>query len=179
VTEGGWTDLPDELVAKVLELLQAAGQQEGGFGFSQASATVRLVCAGWKAVHDAVVKRLVLRRETTDEVVGMLVLRFPAVASLEMKSVPGDTLTLTDQGVQADDGRGGTSCTSRERPPFAQVSQPPRLRRGHGLGVRALSSLPALASLDLRFCHTVTAAGVQALRTTTAASTVHIESRRG
>jgi hypothetical protein len=86
VTEGGWTDLPDELVAKVLELLQAAGQQEGGFGFSQASATVRLVCAGWKAVHDAVVKRLVLRRATTDEAMGMLVLRFPAVASLEMKS---------------------------------------------------------------------------------------------
>ena len=75
MTEGGWVELPDELVAKVLELLQAAGQQEGGFGFSQASATMRLVCAGWKAVHDAVVKRLVLRRETTDEAMGMLVLR--------------------------------------------------------------------------------------------------------
>ena len=36
---------------------------------------MRLVCAGWKAVHDAVVKRLVLRRETTDEAMGMLVLR--------------------------------------------------------------------------------------------------------
>jgi hypothetical protein len=93
---------------------------------------VRLVCAGWKAVHDALVTRLVLRRETTDEAVGMLVLRFPAVASVEMKSVPGETLALTDQGV------------------------------------RALSSLPALSSLDLRYCAT-TIAGVRALRSTTAA----------
>jgi hypothetical protein len=58
VTEGGWAELPDELVAKVLEMLQAAGRR--GFGFSQAPTTVRLVCAGWKAVHDALVTRLVL-----------------------------------------------------------------------------------------------------------------------
>jgi hypothetical protein len=53
MTEGGWVELPDELLAKVLELLQAGGS------FSQASAcaTVRLVCAGWKAVHDAMVTR--------------------------------------------------------------------------------------------------------------------------
>ena len=30
--EGGWAELPDELLAKVLELLQAAGQA-GGLGF--------------------------------------------------------------------------------------------------------------------------------------------------
>ena len=49
VTEGGWADLPDEQVAKVLEMLQAAGctePQTGGFGFSEASAAVRLVSAG-------------------------------------------------------------------------------------------------------------------------------------
>jgi hypothetical protein len=78
VTEGGWAELPDELVTKVLAKLQAEG-----FGFSEASATVRLVSPGWKAVHDAPVTRLVLRRETTDEAVGILVRRFPAVASLE------------------------------------------------------------------------------------------------
>jgi hypothetical protein len=58
-TVGGWADMPDELLAKVLELLEAAGRQEGGLGFPQTSATVRLVCAGWKAVHDALVRRLV------------------------------------------------------------------------------------------------------------------------
>ena len=42
--EGGWTELPGELLAKVLELLQAAGQQEGGLWFSQASAR-----CGWCA----------------------------------------------------------------------------------------------------------------------------------
>jgi hypothetical protein len=93
----GWADMREELLAKVLEL-QA---EEGGLGFSKASATVRLVCAAWKAVYDALVTRLVLRRETTDEAMGMLVRRFPAVVSLEMKSVPQDTLALTDQGVRA------------------------------------------------------------------------------
>jgi hypothetical protein len=44
------------MVAKVLEMLEAAGRsepQEGGLGFSQTSATVRLVCSAWKVVHDA------------------------------------------------------------------------------------------------------------------------------
>jgi hypothetical protein len=46
VTEGGWAELLDELLAKVLELLQEAGR--GGFGFSRASATVRR--CGWCAL---------------------------------------------------------------------------------------------------------------------------------
>jgi hypothetical protein len=39
-----------------------------------------------------------------------------------------------------------------------------------------LSNLPALTPLDLRYCYKVTAAGVQALRNTTAAPSLHIES---
>ena len=77
------------------------------------------------------VRRLVLRPQTTDEAVGMLVLRFPAVVSLEFKG--GTWGVLTDEGL------------------------------------RAVSSLPALTSLDLRECCKVTAAGVQALRSTTVA----------
>jgi hypothetical protein len=38
-----------------------------------------------------------------------------------------------------------------------------------------LSSLPALTSLDLSHCYKVTAAGVQALRSTTAAPSLRIE----
>jgi hypothetical protein len=94
-TEGGWADMREELLA---ELLEAAGRQEGGLGFSQTSATVRLVCAGWKAVHDALVRRLVLRRQTTDEAVGMLVRRFPAVVSLEVK---WGRSVLTDEALRA------------------------------------------------------------------------------
>jgi hypothetical protein len=45
------------------------------------------------------VTRLVLSRETTDEAVGKLVLRFPTVVSLEVKS--GGATALTDQGVRA------------------------------------------------------------------------------
>jgi hypothetical protein len=122
---GGWAELPDELLAKVLELLQAAGQQRG-LGFSQASATVRLVCAGWKAVHDALVTRLVLKRQTTDRVMGMLVLRFPAVVSLEMKGGI-EARALTDEGL------------------------------------RAVSSLTALTSLDLYSCYLVMDEALQAV----------------
>jgi hypothetical protein len=102
VTEGGWAELPDELVAKVLEMLQAAGwtePQTGGFGFSEASAAVRLVSAGWKAVHDALVTRLMLRWQTTDQAMGILVLRFPAVASLEFKGE--ERRVLTDEALRA------------------------------------------------------------------------------
>jgi hypothetical protein len=84
MTESGWAKLPDELLAKVLEMLEAAGQsepQEGGMGFSRTSATVRPVCAAWKVVHDALVKRLVLRPATTNEALSMLVRCFPAVTS--------------------------------------------------------------------------------------------------
>ena len=33
--------MSEELLAKVMELLEPAGRQEGGLGFSQVSATVR------------------------------------------------------------------------------------------------------------------------------------------
>jgi hypothetical protein len=100
VTEGGWAELPDELVAKVLA--KVLEPEEGGFGFTQASATVRLVSAGWKAVHDALVTRLVLRRHTTDEAMGILVRRFPAVASLEYKKGHlSNRALLTDKRLRA------------------------------------------------------------------------------
>jgi hypothetical protein len=82
------------------------------------------------------VKRLVLSRETTDEAVGTLVPRFPAVVSLEMKS--GGWGVLTDEEL------------------------------------RAVSNCTALTSLNLSWCHMVTAAGGQALRRTTAAPSLHI-----
>ena len=129
-------ELLDELVAKVLQA------EEGGLGFTQVSAMVRLVSAGWKAVHDALVTRLVLRGQTTDQAVGMLVRWFPAVASLEYKG--GGWRVLTDEAL------------------------------------RAVSSPRALTSLGLRYCNMVTAAGVQALPSTTAAPTgLHIDARHG
>jgi hypothetical protein len=38
----------------------------------KASATVRLVCSGWKCRHDALVMRLLLRQDATDERAGVL-----------------------------------------------------------------------------------------------------------
>jgi hypothetical protein len=88
-------------------------------GFSEASATVRLVCAGSKAVYDALVMRLVLRWQTTDEAVGMLVLRFPAVVSLGGQ---GRHLGRVDVG----------GAASSEHPPSALVSHFPLLRQRDG-----------------------------------------------
>jgi hypothetical protein len=42
-------------------------------------------------------------------------------------------------------------------------------------GLRALRKLPALTSLNLRWCDKVPEARVQALRSTTAAPSLHIE----
>ena len=101
-TESLWAELPPELLAKVLEMLPAAEQsapQAGGWRGCKDSAAVRLVCAQWQAVHDALVTRLVLRPETTDEAVGKLVRRFPTVVSLEFKGVYGVAAALTDQGL--------------------------------------------------------------------------------
>jgi hypothetical protein len=130
----GWADMPEELLAKVLE---EAGWQQGGLRFSRASATVRLVCAGWKAVHDALVRRLVLRRGTTDEAMDMLVRCFPAVVSLRSSGIRRDGgvdrrgAAFSEQPCFAHicfhllprgDGRGAAFS---EHPPGALVSRPP------------------------------------------------------
>jgi hypothetical protein len=94
--EGGRAGLPDELMSKVLEMMLPAGQ-DGGWGFTQSLATVRLVCSQWQAMHDALVTRLVLREETTDEAMGMLVKRFPAVVSIEMSCCK----EVTNEGLRA------------------------------------------------------------------------------
>jgi hypothetical protein len=146
--EGEWADLPDELLAMVLEAAWRSATQAGGLGFSNAS--VRLVCAQWQAVHDAMVRRLVLRRQTTDEAMGMLVLRFPAVVSLEFK-YEWRGQALTDEGLRA------VSClpalTSLDLSCCFKVTD---------VGMRAVSSLP-LTSLNLNSCRAVTDVGLRAL----------------
>ena len=140
--EDGWASMPEELFEKVLEALQPDGPskpEDGGLGFSRALAAVRLVCAAWKAVHDAMVTRLVLSRETTDEAVGKLVRRFPTVVSLEFKSEPGAwAALLTDQALRAVSSLASLTCLDLS---FC--------RNITDEGVRAVSSLPALTFLDL------------------------------
>jgi hypothetical protein len=152
--EGGWAELPEELVEKVLELLQAAGRSEpqDSFGLSQATATVRLVCAGWKAVHDAMVTRLLLSWQTTDAAMGKLVRSFPAVVSLEVKLVPGEWAVLTDEGMRAVSGL--PKLTSLNISCCKLVTD---------AGMRAVSRLPALTFLDFAGCQLVTDEGVRAV----------------
>jgi hypothetical protein len=73
--ENGWAELPEELLTKVLvQAVEQCTPQDGGWGTGaggacrcKASATVRLVCSGWKCRHDALVMRLVLRQDATDK----------------------------------------------------------------------------------------------------------------
>ena len=145
-----WAGLPDELLTKVLE---AAGWQEGGFGFSQASATVRLVSTGWKAMHDALVTRLVLRYQTTDDAMGKLVRRFPAVVSLEVKGGKwGQRAALTDKGLRAVSSL--ASLTFLDLSWCCDVTDE---------GVQAVIIFTALKSLNLFMCDKVTDEGVRAV----------------
>jgi hypothetical protein len=73
--ENGWAELPEELLTKVLvQAVEQCTPQDGGWGTGaggacrcKASATVRLVCSGWKCRHDALMMRLLLRKDATDE----------------------------------------------------------------------------------------------------------------
>ena len=104
----GWADLPGDLLVKVLEELEAAEQmapQDGGWRGSEASATIRLVCSGWKYHHDTMVMRVVVRRAggepATDETVFVLAGRFPAITSLEFKLVSNHAWNaMTHEGMR-------------------------------------------------------------------------------
>ena len=151
-TAGGWADLPEELVAKVLEMLDETRSRVNppGLGFSESTATVRLVCAAWKAVYDSLATRLVLSWRTTDVGMGMLVRRFPAVVSIEFK---GDYFTLlTDKGLRA--------VISLHALTFLNLSA---CRNVTAEGLRAVSNCTALTSLDLTFCGKVTDEALRAV----------------
>ena len=154
VTEGGWADMREELLAMVLEKLQSAGHSapQGSFGFSVATATVRLVCSGWKAMHDAVVMRLVLRLQTTDEAVGMLARRFPAVVSLKFKRIEYGWGVLTDQGLRAVSSL--TSLTSLNLTSCRELTN---------AGMLAVSNLTSLKSLNLAQCRELSDVGMRAV----------------
>ena len=78
-----------------MHMLCALGRRLG----CKAPATVRLVCSGWKCRHDALVMLMLLRQDATDEGAGVLVRRFPAVASLDPKCYCLNA--LTDEGMRA------------------------------------------------------------------------------
>jgi hypothetical protein len=183
VTGGGWAALLEDLLPKILEALQADDQEEGkpqeeGLGFSKASAVVRQVCAGWQAVHDALVTRLVFERRMDDEAVGMLVRRFPAVVSVQFKGPPGGHF-VTDEGVRAVcsslpalTSLNLTYCINVTDEGVRAVCSSLRALTSLNLfcctkvtdeGVRAVSGLRALTSLNLFCCIRITNAGVLAL----------------
>ena len=172
---GGWAALLEDLLPNVLE--QAAGQEEGepqeeGLGFSKATAVVREVCTGWQAVHDAMVTRLVFKRVMNDEAVGMLVRRFPAVASVQfMRIGECEGHEVTDEAVLAVCSLPAltslnlTECWSVTDEAARAVSErcsaltTLHLTHCEGLtddGVRAASSMRRLSSLSLAGCMQIT-----------------------
>jgi hypothetical protein len=168
----GWAELPPELLTKVLGMLEPAEQSypedEGGWSSSGwcgsvDSAAVRLVCSQWKVHHDAVVTRLGVRWQTTDEAVGMLAWRFPTVTSLELQTsypygfrktlndAPFPPPSITDAGMPAVRGFPSLTCLQLLRCDLVS-----------DYGLRVVSSLPALSRLELISCNAVTAEGLSA-----------------
>jgi len=154
----GWAALPPELLEKVFEVLQEVAvwrtsePKEGGLAFSQAVAVVREVCAGWQAVHDTSVKRLMFKRRMTDEAVDMLVRRFPAVTSVELMGKDRTFQKVTDQAVL-------TVCS--QLPALTSLDLC-RCENVTDVGVRAASGMPLLVSLDLGGCDKITDEAAQA-----------------
>jgi hypothetical protein len=130
--ESGWMVLPEDLLPKVLEALQAAEQcapQDGGWGGCKAPATVRLVSSGWKCRHDAMTMRLLLRQEANAE--GRACWR--GRGSLDLKCYCFNA--LTDEGMRAVSSL--TAFTSLGLWGCSKVTD---------VGLRTVRSLPALAS---------------------------------
>jgi hypothetical protein len=75
-------------------------------GVSGAAAGVRCVEGGTRCDGDATGAE----RETIDEAVGILVRRFPAVVSLEVKGTGTETAVLTDKGVRAVSSLASLTC---------------------------------------------------------------------
>jgi hypothetical protein len=168
----GWAALPRELLPQVLGHLDE--EEAAGFAGCKDSAALRLVCASWKDAHDAAMTRVVLsQRISGDAAAAMAVRCLPAVASLGFK---------TNELVGESGRHGvavGTPLTDEGMRAVSSLTALTSLDIAHcfkvtNAGVRALRSLPALTSLNIRWCPMVTAAGVQALRNTTVAPNLDI-----
>jgi hypothetical protein len=79
----------------VLQAAEQCAPQDGGWG-CKASARVRLVCSRWKCRHDALVMRLLLRQDATDERTCVLVRC--GGGSLDLKCYCFNA--LTDEGMR-------------------------------------------------------------------------------
>jgi hypothetical protein len=74
--EGEWGQLPDELMLMVLDRLGWEPHE---------SAAVRLTCPRWRSTHDGGRKTLRLSGRATDEMVGVLCVRLPALKELDLQ----------------------------------------------------------------------------------------------
>jgi hypothetical protein len=152
------------VLAKVFEALEASRLSSkgwlcepedtvtGGLAFCKATAVLRLVCRRWKALHDAMVRRLHAswQLKITGEATSLL-LRFPAVTSVRFR-----------QCDNADD-----VVRAMSMHPVWCTLQTLDLRQClHSLtdnSLQAVSGAPALTTLSLAHCLEVTDAGIQTI----------------
>jgi hypothetical protein len=180
-----WAELPRELLGMVLEKLQEAPLAGGVEG----SKDVRLMSREWRASHDAMVTRLTVAWETTDEGMWLLARRFPAVMSLETKADIFRDGNVTNEGLRAVRTLTGltslniSGCYGVTDDGIQAVSTLTWLKslnltccdKVTNDGIRSVSSLTGLTSLTLRACRKVTHAGLEALRRDTASSNLRIQ----
>ena len=187
-----WAELPKasapELLWLVLEKLQDA-PLAGDWGGFEGSKHVRLVNSGWRNSHDALVTRLAVSKETTDAGMWLLVRRFPAVVSLEVKGADYyHRAVLTDVGMRAVSKLTGLTALSLSYCSRVTDEGVRTVSMLTGLtslnltssfyladeGMRAVSMLTGLTSLDLSWCTLVTDEALLAVSSLIALTTLNL-----
>ena len=176
-TARAWQLLQSQVVlAKVFEALEASRVHDwtsepedtvtGGLAFCKATAVLRLVCRRWKAIHDAMVRRLhaCYRLKITGEATSLLLARFPAVTSVRFRRCD-----------KADD-----VVRAMSMHPVWCTLQTLDLNQGsHSLtdnSLQAVSGMPALTTLSLAYCLEVTDAGIQTISSMPALTLLNLSS---
>jgi Leucine-rich repeat (LRR) protein len=136
--QGEWAELPEELMLLVLDRLDWELRE---------SAVVRLTCLRWRNIPDGGCKTLRLCYRATDEMVGALCARLPALTEMELTS-----RSLTDEGLGVVAGL--TSLTHLSLALCLKVS---------GEGLAAAAGITSLTQLNLSNCPKVTDKGLRAV----------------
>ena len=165
----------EEALEIVLKTLGLSGEKVATK--RERSWAVRLVCSGWRRVHDSQLTHLVVKPPTPDAGVIVLVRRFPAVVTLDFKGDFKHQPKLTDEGLRAVRSLPALLClnltycnkvTDKGMRAVGDLPALTSLNLSRCLeltdeGLRAVRSLPALTSLNLFCCSKVTAAGLEAV----------------
>jgi len=179
------------LSSKVFWLSEPEDTVTGGLAFCKATAVLRLVCRRWKAIHDAMVRRLhaCRRLKITGEAASLLLTRFPAVTSVRfrrrdkandvVRAMSMHPVWCTLQTI--DLGQCLHSLTDNSLQAVSGAPALTTLGLSHCLevtdaGIQTISSMPALTWLNLSSCEKITDEALRSVSRLPALKKLYLES---